>query len=80
MTNVDIVGCRRRSAYDFQEQLGKKMDFRCKGREGPPCFLKLGDIGDFRATFQTGIDKYRGAGLLLQLYTQNQMYKNNEYC
>ena len=56
MTNVDIVGCRRRSAYDFQEQLGKKMDFRCKGREGPPCFLKLGDIGDFRATFHTGRD------------------------
>ena len=67
MTNVDIVGCRRRSAYDFQKQLGKKMDFRCKGREGPPCFLKLGDTADFRATFQTGIDKYGGTRLFLQL-------------
>ena len=70
MTNVDIVGCRRRSAYDFQEQLGKKMDFRCKGREGPPCFLKLGDIGDFRATFHTGRDKWR-----LHVYCYNHIIK-----
>ena len=79
MTNVDVVGCRRRSAYDFQKQLGKKMDFRCKGREGPPCFLKLGDTADFRATFQTGIDKYRDTGLFLQLI-QSEKDDNKEYC
>lgn len=56
MTNVDIVGCQRRSAYDFQKQSGKKVDFHCNGMEGPPCTLMIGKTANFTASFTTGAE------------------------
>ena len=57
MTNVDIVGCQRRSAYDFQKQSGKKVDFHCNGMEGPPCTLMIGKTANFTASFTTGAEQ-----------------------
>lgn len=54
ITNVDIVGCQRRSAYDFQKQSGRKVDFHCNGMEGPPCTIMIGKTANFTASFTTG--------------------------
>ena len=54
ITNVDIVGCQRRSAYDFQKELRKKVDFICDGEEGPPCTVMIGKEANFTATLTAG--------------------------
>ena len=51
---VDIIGCQRRSAYDFQKETGRKVDFTCVGEEGPPCTDKIGAGANFTATFSAG--------------------------
>ena len=53
MQNVDMVGCRRRRAYAFQESLGRRVDFRCIG-QNIPCTVRIGDTVNFTATFETG--------------------------
>ena len=53
MQNVDMVGCRRRRAYDFQESTGRRVDFRCIG-QNIPCTVRSGDTVNFTATFETG--------------------------
>ena len=55
MKNVDMVGCQRRSAYDFQKERGRKVDFKCDGLEGPPCTVKIEHTVNFTATFQAGM-------------------------
>ena len=54
MQNVDMVGCRRRRIYDLQTILGRPVDFQCRGQEGPPCTVRIGDTVNFNATFTTG--------------------------
>ena len=54
MLDVDIKGCQRRSAYDFQKETGRKVDFTCIGEEGPPCSVKIGETANFTATFSAG--------------------------
>ena len=54
MRNVDMVGCRRRRIYDLQSILGRPVDFQCRGQEGPPCTVRIGDTVNFNATFNTG--------------------------
>ena len=54
VTNVNIDGCQRRSAYDFQNQLGRKVDFHCNGEEGPPCTVMIGKTANFTASFTAG--------------------------
>ena len=54
MQNVDMVGCRRRRIYDMQAILGRPVDFQCRGQEGPPCTVRIGDTVNFNATFTTG--------------------------
>ena len=49
-----MVGCRRRRIYDLQSILGRPVDFQCRGQEGPPCTVKIGDTVNFNATFNTG--------------------------
>ena len=53
MKNVDMVGCRRRRAYDLQATLGRRVDFRCIG-QNIPCTVRIGDTVNFTATFNTG--------------------------
>ena len=55
MQNVDMLGCRRRRAYDLQTLLGRPVDFQCIGQNGPPCTVRIGDSVNFTATFNTGI-------------------------
>ena len=54
MRNVDMVGCRRRRIYDLQSILGRPVDFQCRGQEGPPCTVRIGDTVNFNAIFNTG--------------------------
>ena len=54
LQNVDMVGCRRRRAYDLQASLGRAVDFQCIGQNGPPCTAKIGDTVNFTATINTG--------------------------
>ena len=37
LQSADIVGCKRRSTYPFNQ------DFKCEGTKGPPCFVQRGD-------------------------------------
>ena len=53
MQNVDMVGCRRRRAYDFQEALGRRVDFTCIG-QNIPCTVRIGDNLFYNATFNAG--------------------------
>ena len=57
LLDVDIIGCQRRSAYDFQKTNGAKVDFTCVGEEGPPCTVMIGSEANFTATFSAGIIK-----------------------
>ena len=52
--DVYIIGCQRRSSYDFQKETGRKVDFKCIGEEGPPCTVKIGEGANFTATFSAG--------------------------
>ena len=54
LKNVDMQGCQRRSAYDFQKERGIKVDFRCEGEHGPPCTVLIGNPLNFTATIQAG--------------------------
>ena len=54
LLDVDIIGCQRRTAYDFQKETGRKVDFTCIGEEGPPCTVKIGEGANFTATFSAG--------------------------
>ena len=56
ITNVDIVGCQRRSAYDFQKESSKKVNFHCNGLEGPPCTIMIGKTANFTASLTTGAE------------------------